>query len=114
MADVVDGVPRGHSLDADIIEATLSEPQDKRAENLAEENDNLRKKNTTLRFVTFECVTHAIRYQVELLSEQISDLQEANRDLKSQNSRMREVSKNIIFILHFDLFIYLSYYLLKN
>lgn len=61
-------MPRGHSLDAEILqekileeqtveEKTLKEnkdaPQDKRSKNLAAENDKLRKKNTTLRWAHF-------------------------------------------------------------
>lgn len=83
-----DGVPDSNlkevDVSPDIVTSKLAESQDKITKSLTEENDSLRNKNTTL------------RYQVELLSEQLNDLRDVNMDLKGQNSRIREV---FLFIL---------------
>lgn len=75
-----DSTQKGPDVSSDIVTLKLAESQDRITKSLTEENDSLRNKNTTL------------RYQVELLSEQINDLRDVNMDLKSQNSRIREVN----------------------
>nr|CDS22205.1 gtpase activating protein gyp2 [Echinococcus granulosus] len=62
----------------DILESRSTGFQEKFTKSLTDENDALRNKNIML------------RYQVELFSEQLSDLRDVNMDLRNQNSRIRE------------------------
>uniref|UniRef100_A0A5K3FI91 GIT2 protein n=1 Tax=Mesocestoides corti TaxID=53468 RepID=A0A5K3FI91_MESCO len=69
---------KGACISGEAVVTELNEPHDKLTKSLTDENDLLRNRNTTL------------RYQVELLSEQLNDIMDINVDLKKQNSRIRE------------------------